>query len=306
MDNKDIIEKNYNLSENTIRKYTQKVNYLIDQYGFTDSSNFDYIMHILKEFSENNKKSYLNTIIWYFRSKHDNKYNNIIIKLSSTINRIAIKTNNETEIKKENKKLFLTNFDMKNKILAEWEKIKEKYKEIEKDKDFSQVKYVRYVIFSILLYNPPRLNEDYYLMCIVNNLNEINNNEVNYYVRNKKTFIFNVFKTSKSYGQQRIQVSDKLYTILEKYINKYDIQGSLLGMTEEVYNKVLPSIFKNSNVQVYNNSINKMVKNIMNITAFRDIYVIAMFYKGKLNTIEDRILYDKLMCYNIIDFLENA
>lgn len=67
----------------------------------------------------------------------------------------------------------------------------------------------------------PRRNMDYQLLKI----NDIDKDKDNYIDHKTKEFVFNKYKTMKSYGTQRVDIPDKLYKFLVLYI-KHKIKNS--------------------------------------------------------------------------------
>ena len=51
---------------------------------------------------------------------------------------------------------------------------------------------------------------DFAQMKIVDDFNDAENEDYNYYIRNEKTMLFNEYKTSKRYGQIKVEISNKL------------------------------------------------------------------------------------------------
>jgi len=73
------------------------------------------------------------------------------------------------------------------------------------------------------LFVPPRRNE-----WLLMKIKDIDKDKDNYIDHNKKEFVFNTFKTSKSYGQQRVQIPDKLYKLLILYIKRKILNSDYL------------------------------------------------------------------------------
>tara|TARA_R100001460_G_scaffold4042_6_gene11791 strand:- start:2777 stop:3682 length:906 start_codon:yes stop_codon:yes gene_type:complete len=102
--------------------------------------------------------------------------------------------------------------------------IKKTYSDLEKDanmlfrkESLSQAELQRiqnYVILAVLggLFIPVRRNKDYVDFKIRN----IDKEKDNYLEKNR--FVFNSYKTAKSYGQQKITIPKKLQTIIKKWI----------------------------------------------------------------------------------------
>lgn len=77
----------------------------------------------------------------------------------------------------------------------------------------------RYVMLCLYTMMPPRRNRDYMEMKVVPRMNKKASKDSNYLVLNKSraTFIFNQFKTDKTYGQQIIQAPKELAIVLRNY-----------------------------------------------------------------------------------------
>ena len=77
---------------------------------------------------------------------------------------------------------------------------------------------IDYIILALYIYIPPRRLQDYSLMKIVDDEENTKDTNYNYYVKNKHIFIFNVYKTSKTYGSFTEKVPKKLYRLLHNYL----------------------------------------------------------------------------------------
>lgn len=75
-----------------------------------------------------------------------------------------------------------------------------------------------YVIACLYTMNPPRRALDYCFM--VNPLKVISSSykERNHIDLDSQNFVFNIYKTSKTYDQQRVFISDELFGILDKWL----------------------------------------------------------------------------------------
>lgn len=116
----------------------------------------------------------------------------------------------------------------------------------------------RYVVLSLYIHIPPRRLMDYTMLCFDEPLH--NPKEVNYIDWKHKQLVFNVYKTSKKYEQQCVDIPMKLYTILEdwKRLNWYrlvDGEATLVllndsseGMESYELNRLLNKIFDGKKV----------------------------------------------------------
>ena len=86
-----------------------------------------------------------------------------------------------------------------------------------------------HLILSLYTYNPPRRILDYVLLKIAMTPPDAQDKAFNYYLMSNNTFIFNVFKTAKTIGQQNIDVPHELGQIMDNYIKSNDLKsGDLL------------------------------------------------------------------------------
>lgn len=121
-----------------------------------------------------------------------------------------------------------------SKMIENANKIKEAYSKNEKtDKqkesciELSEVIKIRdeldkdsieYLLLSLYTMCAPRRNKDYAEMVIVFDEPAELNKEKNYYVASDQQFIFNIYKTAKQYGSQKIDVPPELVDVLDKWI----------------------------------------------------------------------------------------
>ena len=93
---------------------------------------------------------------------------------------------------------------------------------------------------------PPRRLKDYALM----ELKTVEESEEKNYYKEEGEMIFNNYKTRNRYGKQIIKVPEKVKEIVNEYIKKWGIEGSLLEMNEDKLYDTLISIFKKTGKRV--------------------------------------------------------
>lgn len=71
---------------------------------------------------------------------------------------------------------------------------------------------------------PPRRMSDYAFMKYVDDVSDATDHDFNYYVLNKKSFVFLNFKTVRTFGDQTFVIPDSLDTIIKNYIIANDIK----------------------------------------------------------------------------------
>jgi hypothetical protein len=77
---------------------------------------------------------------------------------------------------------------------------------------------LQYVVLSLYTDVAPRRNQDYLDMYVIKRLPKEYPKDKNYYDLHSKQFVFNKYKTSKTYGEQRIAVPDELQSVLATLI----------------------------------------------------------------------------------------
>lgn len=144
---------------------------------------------------------------------------------------------------------------------------------------------------------PPRGINDYRLLKFGNEMTEIDEN-FNYYIKvnggKKHYFLFNNFKTKKTYGPIKIKIFDtELIKIIDVYITVMEIDENEL---------FFPNFEKNTNnfVEKLNRTIEKYtsMKHI-SIDILRDSYVAYLRNTGQLDTCNSRTNMSYLMGHKI-------
>ena len=108
-----------------------------------------------------------------------------------------------------------------NEILDKRDKLKESVAHLWKRDAIThneKQKMQDYVIACLYTMNPPRRALDYCLM--VNPIYDTDSNDakVNHIDVESQQFVFNIYKTAKTYEQQRVRINDTLFSILNNWI----------------------------------------------------------------------------------------
>jgi len=108
-----------------------------------------------------------------------------------------------------------------NEILDKREKLKESVAHLWKRQAIThneKQKMQDYVIACLYTMNPPRRALDYCLMVNPIYDTESNDTKVNHIDIESQRFVFNVYKTAKTYEEQRVRIDDTLFSILKDWI----------------------------------------------------------------------------------------
>lgn len=180
------------------------------------------VLKFLDKFTENTKRNYLiaiTSVLELFKDKNEYKqmYSEYK-KLLDDINK-KLKTQEGLHVKTaKQEKNWLTSEQI-NDVLESLKKEVDKFKD---KKEINQAKYNRllqYVILSLYMYQAPRRNADYQYLNLISNLDPDSlPDDINYLDFSNDEFIFNKFKTSKHYGQQVVEVSDKMGSVILIYL----------------------------------------------------------------------------------------
>lgn len=165
------------------------------------------VMDCLKEYRPNTQKSILTAIVSVARLvKNESlakKYYQDMIEGGTP------PSNNKTETQKENWIDWNDIIKLKDELhskMSSWE---------------DRLKY-----FLVCLYTdiPPRRNLDYIVMDVVPKYHDGLSKEKNYLSLQDNEMIFNVYKTSKHYGQQKLELSSELRSALDEYLKHHPLK----------------------------------------------------------------------------------
>lgn len=179
------------------------------------------ISDILKDKSENTRKSYYACLVSMLKLNDDPEYEKALKIYTKNMNDLNKKSNmfeDKNEITEKQKENWLTLSEVE-KVYNELEKQVKKIKPEDNTKK-SYKTLLDFTILSLYLLNPPRRNKDYTQMNLILKDNNDLPKTFNYYNPKTSEFIFNTYKTSKKYGQQIIKVPKKLKNILDNLISK--------------------------------------------------------------------------------------
>jgi len=180
--------------------------------------NVEKIQSKLEKYKPNTKRNYIISIVSILSClKQNSKATKKVKELYDTYFKILDHYNTtlknqttKTETEKEN---WITK-DNLNTIYKKVEDDALKVKSFDTKKEYD--KYLEYVILSLYTLTAPRRNKDYIDMVVDNP--KMKTSDLNYFDIENKQFVFNNYKTKKSYQQQIIDIPDNLFKILVNYI----------------------------------------------------------------------------------------
>jgi hypothetical protein len=184
---------------NTTKKQYE---HIIEQYSDLDSSNPDDIYkHISKlKLSTGTIKNIMCAFKYAYSTNKE---------IDETVNDKYTKIINSLSVEMSKKEKFVNKFPK-----IKWESF------LIDDKSNSVDNLIR----NLYTQFPPRRISDYAFMKYVDNMSDASDHDFNYYVLNKKSFVFLNFKTIHAFGDQTFIIPDSLNTLIKNYIIANDIK----------------------------------------------------------------------------------
>jgi integrase len=234
----ELIDKK-DITEGTATKYVKNLFILNNKQPFKNLAflkKTDDINNILDKYADSSKSNMLASVLAVLNLFKDKK---IYQKLTRYY--VDLFNGNKTELDKNQKKNVKTDKQQENWV--SWEEI-DNIKNSLKEQVFSYKKTLTpeqfnkvLDLFILSLYTdlPPRRNMDYQICYIIKEYNESFSNDKNYCDITNNEFIFNMYKTRRRYGQQRVKFGNNkdFMEIFEKYIQYHPLYNKKIGKTTE-------------------------------------------------------------------------
>jgi len=211
-----------NLSESSIKLYLRNLEKINngELKDFKFLKNVQAVQDVLKGYKDNTKRSILISIVSVLGCCPDDKK---IVKLRKSYYDLMLEKSNEIKEKETDEP---TEEQKKNWI--SWDDVKKRYDELNKEVEeviknkvlnksqFDTLLY--YMILALYVLSPPRRNKDYQYMNVVYKNTDKLSKDKNYLAYSENKFYFNVYKTSKKYGQKVEDISEELKKIIDLYL----------------------------------------------------------------------------------------
>jgi hypothetical protein len=270
--------KGKNLSESSIKLYIRNLEKLNngELKDFKFLKNVDTVLDLLKAYKDNTKRSILISIVSILGCCPEDKK---IVKLKQKYYDLMLKKNDEIKEKATDE---ATEEQKENWI--SWEDVKKRFDELKKEVEestnntvvLSKPSYetlLYYMILALYIHNQPRRNKDYQYMNIVFKSNDKLPKDKNYLSYSDNKFIFNVYKTSKKYGQKVEDISEELKKCIDLYLKFHPkIKGKVKKNTDTPFlvgydGNALAQV--NSMTKIFNKIFNKKISS----SALRHIFL---------------------------------
>jgi hypothetical protein len=277
------IEKNNNnekiISKSSIKTYTNYIYKLYKEFNNDNEFEAEFFLTNYKEvlkfidnlINDNSKKSYIASILFLlkkFNDKNDIFKKNIYLEyIENTKKKIDDVKLNQEKNEKETEN-WITQDEIKiiyNDMYKKYYPLLQQYKNINIKKDYQNIQ--NFIIISLYYLNMPRRLLDYTELKI----SEYDKNKDNYIY--KKQFIFNIFKTSKYYDNNKVDINNELYNILNLFIlmKKNNNNLNQIYLLESDNHNKLNSVILNKRLnRIFNNR--KISVNILRKSYLSNIY----------------------------------
>jgi hypothetical protein len=229
--------KEKNLSESSIKLYIRNLEKLNngDLKDFKFLKNPVTVMDVLNKYKDNTKRSILISIVSILGCCPDDKK---IVKLRKQYYDLMLKKNDEIKEKATDEAT-----DEQKANWISWDDVKKRFDELSKEVEdlkntvvISKSSYetlLYYMILALYIHNQPRRNKDYQYMNVVFKSNDKLSKDKNYLSYSDNKFIFNVYKTSKKYGQKVEDISEELKKCIDLYLKFHPkIKGKVKKNTD--------------------------------------------------------------------------
>jgi len=288
MDLEDIFKNK--VSESSRKLYIRNLKRLndgkeISNFKFLNDS--DEVLNKISHYKPNTRRSYIISIVSLLKTLSDEKkkfkklyetYYDILDEMNVELRDQTKKTKKESiewEEKKEIESIFSEKLEFINDI-----RNKKKLNE----QEWNMLLYI--MTAGLFLLQAPRRNKDYQELFITKNYKEGMDQTKNYLDVKKKVFVFNVYKTKKTYKTQIIDISSKLLALIKLYLKFHPLRvnynnGLLVPFLVNFEGSPLPN----------NNSITRILYKVFNkkigSSMLRKIYLTDKYKDVMENLKED-------------------
>lgn len=256
------------LSTSSIATYKTKLTKLNDNKPVRNLNfllEMDKIRNKVKDLKPNTQRTYYIAIASILKCYiTNNKNNKKFQNLYNDYSKILDNYNNELRDQTDKTDSENNNWMTKENITDLYNEMKKNYKDNEQSQQ-------NFLVLSLYYLNAPRRNKDYSVLKVVNNYNDKLDNQYNYIDLNKKEFIFNNYKTSKKYNQQRVDVPLELMNIILEYIKDFKIKNN---------DFLIKDLKKDEPININNGMtvlLNKIFKKKVGSSMLRKIYLTSKY-----------------------------
>ncbi len=260
----------------------------------------DKILDKIKDYKPNTQRAFIISVVSLLKCAEtkDKKYNNLYMEYFDILEEMNKELRDATK-KTDKEKINMVSQDEINKVYNEF---KLTYDNIKNDKKISNSEFLnllKYVVLSLYILHPPRRNLDYQNMLIVKEYDNDMDTKYNYFDMKTNEFIFNNYKTQKTYKSQIIKLNDELKDILKTYL-KFHPKKNKIGK-EDVYLLVDDEGNEFKNI----NSMTRLLYKIFDNKKIGVSMLRKIFLTDKYKNMVDELKQDSKLMSNSVDTILN-
>ena len=222
----DTLKTTKELAESTTTNYIRILYSLNGDKSFNNLAflkNFDVIQNRMEGLAESSRKTYyasITSVLGLFKDKaaYKKTYTHWYDKM---MNAVKEDRGKDTSVKTDKQE---KNWIEWNDVLKVKEELKKTVDAIKNNKLITSAQYdsiLHLLIISLYTDVPPRRNQDYQQMFVVKTWTEKEPTDRNYLDYDGKQFVFNVYKTAKTHGQQKVAIPTDLFEIIDLYLKHH-------------------------------------------------------------------------------------
>jgi hypothetical protein len=209
--------------------------------NFKFLNNLEEIQEKIGKYKPNTRRSYIISIVSLLKvlkekqKKYKKLYDDYYVILEQLNNELKDQT---TKTDKENTN-WISQTEIKE-LLDEKMEILESVKNLKKVNEEQYNDLLDLVILALFVLQKPRRNRDYQLMKVVKKHKDEYGTDSNFLCLNSNTFIFNNYKTAKTYSTQTQPIDEKMREIINVYMKFHPLKNRL----KETNNTTTPFLVK--------------------------------------------------------------
>jgi hypothetical protein len=222
----ETLKKEKELSESTTSAYLRILYTLNGDKSFKNLAflkNFDIIQNKLNDLAESTQKTYyasITSVLSLFKDKsaYRKTYTHWHDKMMA-----SAKADRDKDTSQKSDKETKNWIDWKDVVKTK-EELQKKVSEFATNKLITTPQYdliLQLMVLSLYTDVPPRRNQDYQQMFVVRRWTDKDPTDRNYLDHDGKQFVFNVYKTAKTHGQQKVAIPDELMKTISLYLKHH-------------------------------------------------------------------------------------
>jgi len=234
----------------------------------------DVVLEKIAKYKPNTRRSYLISIVSFLKQEPKMR------KWYAEYYKILMQYNTDLKSNTTKSETQLANWMTSDEINKVYTHFEEKVAAFKDKKRLNSLEYeilLEYTVLSLYTLNAPRRNADYQKMLVSLLPQPPESKEANYYCFPSQEFIFNKYKTEKTYKAQVVPVSEALQANLKLYLSKHPLKK----LMKKRSNLVPLLVTYNGEPLKHANSITRILNKIfgkrVGVSMLRNIYLTSKY-----------------------------